>query len=76
MTIFGKFFMCKNGFGLMTLILFQKLTASPVATHTKSGMPHRSKGSKEGRHKKIGHDKKSRPKKNRARKNENFKIMF
>ena len=38
--------MCKNGFWLITLIFFQKLTPSPVATHTKSGMPRRSKGSK------------------------------
>ena len=46
MTIFGKFFMCKNGFSLITHLFKTIQTSSPVATHTKSGMPRRSKGSK------------------------------
>ena len=47
MTIFGKFFMCKNGFSLTTHLFKTIQTSSPVATHTKSGMPRRSKGSKQ-----------------------------
>ena len=46
MTIFVEFFMCKNGFLLITHLFKTSWTPSPVATHTKSGMPRRSKGSK------------------------------
>ena len=46
MTIFGKLFMCKNGFLLITHLFKTNQNSSPVATHTKSGMPRRSKGSK------------------------------
>ena len=46
MTIFGNFFMCKNGFLLITHLFKTSWTPSLVATHTKSGMPRRSKGSK------------------------------
>ena len=48
MTIFGKFVMCKNGFLLITHLFKTSWTPSPVATHTKSTMPRRSKGSKHG----------------------------
>ena len=46
MTIFGKVFMCKNVFLLITQLFKTSWTPSLVATHTKSGMPRRSKGSK------------------------------
>ena len=46
MTIFGKLFMSQNGFLLITNLFKTIQTSSPVATHTKSGMPRRSKGSK------------------------------
>ena len=48
MTIFGKCFMSKNGFLLITYLFKTIQTSSPVATPTKSGMPRRSKGSKHG----------------------------
>ena len=46
MTIFGKLFMSKNGFSLITHLFKTIQTSSLVATPTKSGMPRRSKRSK------------------------------
>ena len=48
MTIFWKFVMCKNRFLLITHLFKTSWTPSPAATHTKSTMPRRSKGSKHG----------------------------
>ena len=46
MTVFGKVFMSKNGFSLITHLFKTIQTSSPVATPTKSGMARRSKRSK------------------------------
>ena len=48
MTIFGNFFMCKNGFLLITDLSKTSWTPSPAATPPKSPMPRRSKGPKHG----------------------------